>query len=329
MKAIVIETPGDAGGLRLTSVHDPIPKDDELLVRVHATALNRTDILQRMGGYPARRGDSDILGLELAGEVVDVGAAVTQFTAGDRIYGLSGAGGYAQLDTIHESLAMPMPMELNFQQAASIPEVFFTASTALRTLGNLQEGERALIHAGGGGVGIAAIQIAKLLKAEAWVTCGSDDKCKKAGDLGADVTINYQEQDFADDVKQRTDGEGVHVILDVVSANYWARNLASLATARRMVLVAMLSGVKTDVNLGQILGRRLQIFGTVMRSRPLADRAAITRDYSDMLEPAIVAGKIKPVIDKVFPLREAAETHRYMEANQNFGKIVLDVANGV
>ena len=329
MKAIIVEKPGDADVLRLTSVLDPIPKDDELLVRVHATALNRADILQRMGGYPSRRGDSDILGLELAGEVVDVGAAVTQFTPGDHIYGLSGAGGYAQLATIHESLAMPMPKELNFQQAASIPEVFFTAGTALRTLGNLQEGERALIHAGGSGVGIAAIQIAKLLKAEVWATCGSAGKCKKAGRLGADVAINYQEQDFADEVKQRTDGEGVHVILDVVGADHWARNIASLATAGRMVLVGALSGTKTDVNLGQILGRRLQIFGTVMRSRPLADRAAMTRDYRDTLEAAIVSGKMKPVIDKVFPLREAAEAHRYMEANQNFGKIVLDVAGGV
>ena len=328
MKAIVVEKPGGADQLKLADVPDPVPGPDDVLVRVHASALNRADTLQREGNYPAQSGASKILGLELSGEVLEAGANVDRFEPGDRVYGLSGGGGYGELAAFHQDLAMPIPEGWDFATAASIPEVFFTSNTALRTLGSLQSGERVLIHAGGSGIGISAIQIAKLIGAEVLITAGSAVKCERAAELGADVTMNYREQDFAEAVRELAP-DGVDVILDVIGADYWQRNLDSLAPGGRLVLVGLMGGVRGEINLGQILSRRLQVLGTVMRSRPLEARAQITRDYQEFLEPALVDGRMKTVIDSVFPLREAAEAHRYMEANQNFGKIVLDVAGRV
>ncbi len=325
MKAIVVDGDGKAAdSLRIAEAPDPVAGDEEVLLRVYATALNRADIMQRMGGYPPQHGASEILGLELAGEVLEVGARVRSLSVGDRVYGLSGGGGYAELAALHESLAMPIPAGLSYHEAASIPEVFFTANTAVRTLAETQPGERLLIHAGGSGVGIAAIQIGRLIGAEVWTTAGSAEKCQRAAELGAQVTINYREQSFADVVRERTDGRGVDAILDVIGRDYWETNLRSLATAGRLVLVGLMGGAVAETNLGVILSKRLRIYGTVMRSRPLIDRAAITRDYREHLEPAIVAGQMRPIIDSVFPLREAAAAHRYMEENRNFGKILLD-----
>lgn len=325
MKAIVVDGDGKtADSLRIAEVADPVVGDEEVLLRVHATALNRADIMQRMGGYPAQHGASEILGLELAGEVIEVGSRVRSLAVGDRVYGLSGGGGYAELATLHESLAMPIPEGMSWHEAASIPEVFFTANTAVRTLGETQPGERLLVHAGGSGVGIAAIQIGRLIGAEVWTTAGSAGKCERAVELGAQVAINYREESFADVVQERTGGSGVDVILDVIGRDYWEANLRSLATAGRLVLVGLMGGAVAETNLGQLMTKRLRVFGTVMRSRPLLDRAAITRDYQEHLELAIVSGQMRPVIDSVFPLREAAAAHQYMAENRNFGKILLD-----
>lgn len=325
MKAIVVEPPGrTSDSLRLAEVPDPVAGDEEVLLRVHAAALNRADMMQRMGNYPAQHGASNVLGLELAGEVIEVGSRVRSLAVGDRVYGLSGGGGYAQLAALHESLAMPIPEGLSYHEAASIPEVFFTANTAVRTLGETQPGERLLVHAGGSGVGIAAIQIGRLIGAEVWITAGSAEKCARAAELGAQVAINYREQSFADVVQERTGGQGVDVILDVIGRGYWDANLRSLATAGRLVLVGLMGGASAETNLGLILSKRLRIMGTVMRSRPLIDRAAITRDYREHLEPAIADGRMRPVIDAVFPLHEAAAAHQYMAENRNFGKIILN-----
>ena len=328
MKAIIVEEPGGPEQMKLAEVPDPVPGADDLLIRVHASALNRADTNQRRGTYPPQHGASEILGLELAGEVVEVGRDVTGFATGDRVYGLSGGGGYGELATLHQEMAMPIPAGWDYQFAASIPEVFFTADTAIHTLGALQPGQRALIHGGGSGVGIAAIQIAKLMGGEAWITAGTDEKCAKARELGATLAINYKTQDFAAAVKDASDGKGVDVILDVVGGPYLERNLESLAVAGRLVSVALLGGRQTEINLGLLHSKRLQISGTVMRSRPLADRVAITRHFQEHLEPALIDGRMRPVLDRVFPLREAAEAHRYMEADRNFGKIILDVAQG-
>ncbi len=325
MQAIVVIGDGKSpDSLQLAEVPDPAPGDEELLLRVHASALNRADILQRLGGYPPVPGASEILGLELAGEVIQVGGRVDGFQVGDRVYGLSGGGGYAELATLHQSLAMHVPDGLTWHEAASIPEVFFTANTAIRTLGRAQPGERVLIHAGGSGVGIAAIQIAALIGAEVWITAGSDEKCARARELGADVAINYHDQSFREVVEERTGRGGVHVILDVIGRDYLDANLHSLAHQGRLVLVGLMGGATADANLGLVLRKRLQISGTVMRSTPLIERAAITRDYQQHLEPAMVNGELKPIIDSVFPLRDAAGAHAYMEQNRNFGKIVLD-----
>ena len=325
MKAIVVDPPGKtADSLRLDEVPDPQPSDEEVLIRVHATALNRADMMQRMGNYPAQHGASEILGLELSGEVVETGSRVRGFSVGDRVYGLSGGGGYAELATMHESLTMAIPDEFTYHEAASIPEVFFTANTAVRTLGQTLPGERLLVHAGGSGVGIAAIQIGRLIGAEVWTTAGSDEKCERARELGADRTINYREQDFAEVIREETNGQGVNVILDVIGRDYWNSNLQSLSMAGRLVLVGLMGGASAETNLGMLMQKRLRVMGTVMRSRPLIDRAEITRDFQQHLEPAIVNGDMKPVIDSVFPLSKAAEAHQYMAENKNFGKILLD-----
>ena len=325
MKAIVVDPPGKtADSLRLDEVPDPQPSDEEVLIRVHATALNRADMMQRMGNYPAQHGASEILGLELSGEVVETGSQVRGFSVGDRVYGLSGGGGYAELATMHESLTMAIPDEFTYHEAASIPEVFFTANTAVRTLGQTLPGERLLVHAGGSGVGIAAIQIGRLIGAEVWTTAGSDEKCERARELGADRTINYREQDFAEVIREETNGQGVNVILDVIGRDYWNSNLQSLSMAGRLVLVGLMGGASAETNLGMLMQKRLRVMGTVMRSRPLIDRAEITRDFQQHLEPAIVNGDMKPVIDSVFPLSKAAEAHQYMAENKNFGKILLD-----
>ncbi len=329
MKAIIVREPGGPEQLALADAPDPVPGPADLLVRVHATALNRADAMQRRGNYPPQHGASPILGLELAGEVVGMGVEAEGFAAGDRVYGLSGGGGYGELATIHHQLAMPIPDGWDYQVAAAIPEVFFTANTAINHLGALQAGERALIHGGGSGVGIAAIQIARLLGGEAWITAGTDEKCAKARELGATLAVNYKRDDFVAAVKEASGGEGMHVILDVVGAPYLERNLRSLAQAGRLVEVGTMGGREAPLNLGLLMVKRLRIFGTVMRSRPLADRVAITRAYRRELEPALIDGRMRAVIDRVFPLREAAEAHRYMEADRNFGKIILDVAGGV
>ena len=326
MKAIVFDEPGEAEVMRLAEVDAPGMGDQGLLVRVHASALNRADILQRRGLYAAGPGASPILGLELAGEVQAVGRDVGAFRPGDRVYGLSGGGGYGEWATIHEALALPIPDGWSYQYAAAIPEVFYTANEALRTLGHLAAGERTLIHAGGSGVGIAAIQIGKEVGAAVWVTAGSDEKCARARELGADVAINYKREEFGAVVKERTEGKGVDVILDVLGASYWERNLASLNAAGRLILVGLMGGAKVEANLGLILSRRLRVIGTAMRSQPLENRVAITRRYREWVEPRLINGTFRPIIDRVFPLREAAAAHRYMEANKNFGKIVLDVA---
>ncbi len=325
MKAIVFDEPGEAEVLRLAEVDDPEAGDQDLLVRVYASALNRADILQRRGLYAPGPGASLILGLELAGEVQAVGKDVRAFRPGDRVYGLSGGGGYGELATIHEALALPIPDDWSYQYAAAITEVFYTAHEVLRTLGHLAAGERTLIHAGGSGVGVAAIQIGKAVGAEVFVTAGSDEKCGRARGLGADVTINYKREDFAEVVRERTGGKGIDVILDVLGAPYWERNIASLNTAGRLILVGLMGGAKVEANLGLILFRRLQVIGTAMRSQPLENRVAITRRYREWVEPRLINGTFWPIIDRVFPLREAAAAHRYMEANKNFGKIVLDV----
>ena len=325
MQAITVSAPGGPEVLRLTTLPDPTPTAEQILVRVRATALNRADVMQRLGQYPPPVGESDILGLELAGEVEAVGTAVKDFVPGDCVFGLVGSGGYAEKAVIDARMAMPIPAGWSFAQAAAVPEVFFTAQETLFTLGGLKEGEAVLIHAAASGVGTAGIQMARETGARILVTAGSADKIQRCVELGATTGCNYKERDFAEWVKEVTNGQGVDVIEDFIGAAYWERNLRSLKTGGRLVLVGLMGGVKIEANLGLLMTKRLQVFGSVLRSRPLADKIAITRHFRTKWLPLLAAGRIKPIIDRVFPFAEVADAHRYMEENRNFGKIILEV----
>lgn len=325
MQAVIFDSPGGPEVLKVEHVADPIPGTDQILVRVRATALNRADTLQRQGLYPPPPGESDVLGLELAGEVEAVGSAVRDVHVGDRVFGLVGGGGYAEKAVLDARMAMPIPAGWSFAEAAAVPEVFFTAQETLFTLAQLRAGETVLIHAGASGVGTAGIQMAREVGATVLVTAGSAEKIARCLELGAAAGCNYKERGFADWVHERTDGRGVDVIEDFIGAAYWDDNLKSLATGGRLVLVGFMGGTKAQTNLGLILMKRLRIFGSVLRSRPLADKIDITRRFQAEWLPLLEAGRIKPIIDRRFSLHEAADAHRYMEANKNVGKIILDI----
>ena len=326
MRAVVITEPGGPDVLKIQEVPDPVPGPDDVLVDIKASALNRADTLQRQGGYPAPPGSpDDILGLEFSGVVAKAGENVADLSAGDRVFGLLGGGGYASRVVTHSRMCMRIPDNLDFVQAAAVPEVFFTAYDALFNHCELSMGESVLVHAAGSGVGTAAVQLAHNAGAYVFGTAGSDDKLQGATNLGMDVGINYREQDFSEVVRERTSGAGVDVLLDVIGADYWDRNLASLAVRGRMVLVGTMSGGGVDADLRPMMFKRLRVHGTVLRSRPIEEKISVTNQIKRHVLPLIAAGSIKPVVDKVFPLSEANEAHRYMESNANFGKIILDV----
>lgn len=326
MRAAVITEPGGPDVLKLLEVPDPVPGPDDVLVDVKASALNRADTLQRQGGYPAPPGSpNDIPGLEFSGVVAEIGANVTDLSAGDRVFGLLGGGGYTSRVVTHSRMAMRIPDGLDFVQAAAVPEVFFTAYDALFNHCELSMGEFVLIHAAGSGVGTAAVQLAHNAGAYVFGTAGSEDKLQGAKDLGMDVGINYREQDFSEVVREHTGGAGVDVLLDVIGADYWDRNLASLSLRGRLVLVGTMGGGAVQADLRPLMFKRLRVHGTVLRSRPIEEKIVLTNQIKRHVLPLIDSGAMKAVVDKVFPLAEAGEAHRYMESNANFGKIILAV----
>ncbi len=325
MKAITFDTPGDPEVLHVSEVPDPIPGPEDLRVRVRASALNRADTMQRRGMYPPPPGESDILGLELAGEVETVGSAVQGFKSGDRVFGLVGGGGYAEKALLDYRMAMPIPAGWDFVKAAATPEVFFTANETLFTLGRLQGGETVLIHAGASGVGTAGIQMARHAGARVFVTASSAEKIARTIELGAEIGINYKAEDFAARIAELTNQEGVDLIQDFIGATYWERNLRCLKTAGRLVLVGLMGGDRVEVDLGMIMRRRLQVLGSVMRSQPLENKIAIAQRFRQRWLPLLARGDMQPIIDTSFPLAEAAAAHCYMEENRNTGKIILVV----
>ncbi len=326
MRAITIRTPGGPDVLELTDVPAPTPTPEQLLVRVRATALNRADTLQRRGLYPPPPGESDLLGLELAGEVEAVGSATPGFRVGDRVFGLVGGGGYAELAVIDYRMAMPIPSGWSFSEAAAVPEVFFTAQETLFTLGQLAAGETVIIHAGASGVGTAGIQMARHIGARVFATAGSPEKVERITALGAEVGINYNTEDFAERVRELTNRAGVELVQDFIGAAYWQRNLRCLKVGGRLVLVGLMGGTKIEADLGLILSRRLHIIGSVMRSQSLESKIAITERFRSRWLPLLAQGHLRPIIDTSFPLAEAAVAHQYMEDNRNVGKILLAVA---
>jgi putative PIG3 family NAD(P)H quinone oxidoreductase len=328
MKAILFDQFGGPENLYVGETVAPVPGPDEVLVAVAATALNRADILQREGKYPPPPGESTIMGLEMAGTVIGWGKDVSGFQKGDRVCGLLPGGGYAEQAVLPASLVLPIPEGLSFTQAAAIPEVFLTAFQALDWLAKLQTGERVLIHAGGSGVGTAAIQLARLMGAAEIIITASKSKHDFCRSLGAHHTIDYKNEDFSERVKEITDGEGVDVLIDFVGGPNFAPNLAALGLDSRMVMLAFLGGPSTAeaVNLAAILRKRIHIMGSTLRSRTKTYKAQLTADLQQKYWSAFTEGSLLPIVDSVYPWEQVAEAHLYMEANQNTGKVILEVA---
>ncbi len=325
MRAIVIERPGGPDVLQMGEAPDPVPGPGELLARVHATALNRMDLLQREGRYPLPPGAPNTLGVEMAGEVIGWGEGVTGWSRGDRVCALLLGGGYAELVTFPAAMAIPIPANLSYEQAAAIPEVFLTAYLNLFTLGGLRAGDYALIHGGASGVGTAAIGLTREAGAQAIVTVGSAEKAARCRELGAVAAINYREGPFEPAVKEASGGRGVDVILDMVGAPYWEQNLACLVIGGRLILVSQQGGGKLEIELGAIQRKRLRVIGTGLRPLPLDEKVALTDDFKAFALDRFADGRLVPVVDRVYPLEEAPEAHRYMASNANVGKIVLRV----
>lgn len=324
MKAIVFDAPGAATVLRLGESEKPVVKEEYLLVKVMATALNRADTLQRMGKYPPPQGASKILGLEMAGTVIAVGEKVNGVQTGDRVCALLDGGGYAEYALVHEDMLISMPDEMSFEEAAAIPEVFLTAYQSLVQHMNLQSGETILIHAGASGVGTAAIQIAKAIGAHVIVTA-SESKHTLCKELGADLVIDYKKQSFKE-VIQGSDYQAVHAILDVVAGSNFSDNLDIMKLDGRMVMLAALGGMISETaNVAQIVWKRLRLMGSTLRSRDPQYKVKLTKDFIADFWPAFRSSQMKAVIHQVMPWTEVVKAHQLMEANENAGKIVLRV----
>ncbi len=326
MKAIEITSFGPPDVLRLGERPAPVAGVGEVLIRVTASGVNRPDVLQRTGNYPVPPGASDIPGLEVAG-VIEGGDAAAMAQAGlkpgDRVCALVAGGGYAELCVAPVGQCLPVPQGLSDVEAASLPETFFTVWSNVFDRARLQPGETLLIQGGSSGIGVTAIQMAKALGAKVIVTAGSEDKCAACLALGADHAINYKTSDFAEQAKKLTGGAGVDVILDMVAGSYVARELECLAEDGRLVIIAVQGGVKSEINAGLVLRRRLTVTGSTLRPRPVAFKAAIAQALKQQVWPLIESGGIKPVVHSTFAAADAARAHALMESNRHVGKIVL------
>jgi putative PIG3 family NAD(P)H quinone oxidoreductase len=326
MKAILHDHPGGPEVLYYGEAPDPVPSHDELLIRVRAAGVNRAEVLQRRGAYPPPPGVTPILGLEVAGEVVQ-GAPGYPFQLGDRVMAVVSGGAYAELATVPAAVALRIPDPFSFEQAAAIPEAFLTAYLNLFTLGKLGPGQTVLIHAAGSGVGTAAIQLARAAGATVIATAGTAEKLARCQELGAALTINYKEEAFAPRVKDFTNGHGADVILDFVGAGTWEGNTACAAIGGRIMLIGFLGGGKGQLDLTPILAKSLTVTGTTLRRTPLLAKAELCRAFETFAAGKWESGALQPIIDSVYPLTEAAEAHRRMEANLNLGKIILTVGS--
>lgn len=327
MKAIVVKLEDNVPQLLWEEVPGIEPGPEEVLVDIKATAVNRADLLQAMGLYPPPSGESDILGLEMAGVIAALGEQVEGRSVGERVMGLLAGGGYAQQVAIHPRMLLPLPDSWSFVQGAAVPEVWLTAFSNLFLEGDLTSGQRVLIHAGGSGVGTAGIQMACEAGAEVCVTAGSSAKLDRCRELGASLTINYKDQEFVAAVRDATQGQGVDLILDPVGGAYLEQNLDLLNEHGRLVNIGLLGGSTAELNLGAVLGKSLRIIGTRLRSRPLAQKIEITRMFADQFWPLLESGRLKPVIDTVYPIAESGAAHDYVRQNRNTGKVVLEVAS--
>ncbi|HLZ57243.1 MAG TPA: NAD(P)H-quinone oxidoreductase [Ktedonosporobacter sp.] len=324
MRAVVITRPGGPEVLEIQNVETPEPVGEQVRVRVHASGLNRAELLQRAGFYPAPPGSpSDIPGMEFAGEVDAVGPLVQSWRPGQRVMGIVGGGAQAEYLLAHEGMLVEIPENLDFVQAAAVPEVFMTAHDALFTQAGLQMGERVLIHAAGSGVGTAAIQLAHAIGASIFGTSRTPAKLERARALGLEAGLS--DQNFAAEIQRLTGGAGVHVVIDFMGASYMAQNLEALGMWGRMVFLATLGGAQANVNLGMLMGKRIQMRGCTLRTRTLEEKMAVTRRFATQVVPLLANGKVKPIVEQVYPLHEIATAHRVMGENKNFGKLVLKI----
>jgi putative PIG3 family NAD(P)H quinone oxidoreductase len=323
MTAIVIRAPGGPDVLVPEERPVPLPGAHEVLVKVAAAGVNRPDVMQRKGLYPPPPGATDIPGLEIAGEVVALGAEVTRWKRGDQVMGLVVGGGYAQFCPIHESHALPIPQQLSVIEAAAVPETFFTVWHNVFERGALKAGESLLVHGGSSGIGTAAIQLAKARGAHVIATAGTADKCQACRRLGADVAVNYKDEDFVAATKAATKGRGADVILDMVGGEYIERNYEAAAVEGRVVQIAFQGSPKATVDFRRIMLKRLTHTGSTLRARSVEDKGAIARAVEQHVLPLIAAGRVKPIIDSSYALAQAALAHARMESSVHVGKIVL------
>jgi NADPH2:quinone reductase len=324
MRAVIITRPGGPEVLEIQNVGIPRPEGEQVRVRVHASGVNRADLLQRAGGYPAPPGSpQNIPGMEFAGVVDAVGPLVRAWQPGQRVMGLVGGGGQAEYALIHEGLLAEIPENLDFVQAAAVPEVFITAHDALFTQAGLQMGERVLIHCVGSGVGTAAIQLVHATGATTFGTSRTPRKLELARELGLDVGLS--DENFASEVLRLTGGEGVHVVLDFIGAPYLEQNLHALAMWGRIIFLSTMGGPQANVNLGLLMGKRILMRGVTMRTRTLEEKLATTRRFVTGVLPLLANGKVKPVIEHVYSMEEVAEAHMVMGESRNFGKLVVRI----
>ncbi len=324
MRAVIITRPGGPEVLEIQQVETPEPVGEQVRVRVRASGINRAELLQRAGMYPAPAGSpQDIPGMEFAGEVDAVGALVSKWKPGQRVMGLVGGGAQAEYLLTHEGLLVEIPDNLDFISAGGIPEVFMTAHDALFTQAGLQMGERVLIHAAGSGVGTAAVQLARAAGATTYGTSRTPAKLEAARALGLDVGLS--DQNFAASIQRLTKGEGVHVVIDFVGAPYLEQNVQSLALWGRLVFLATMGGAQGNVNLGMLMQKRISMRGVTLRTRTLEEKMAVTRRFAAGVLPLLANGQVKPVIEQVYALEQIAEAHRAMGENRNFGKLILRI----
>lgn len=326
MRAIEIVQPGGPEVLQLCERPVPTLKPGEILIRVLAAGVNRPDVFQRLGQYPVPPGASDLPGLEVAGEIVDGDLAGSGFAKGDLVCALVQGGGYAEYCAAPLAQCLPVPKGLSPLEAAALPETFFTVWSNVFQRAALADGETLLVQGGSSGIGTTAIQLARALGHRVFATAGSPDKCRACEDLGAERAINYKTEDFVPIVKEATNGKGVDVVLDMVGGDYVAREMSCLADDGRIVIIALLGGAKANVDLGQVLRRRLTVTGSTLRPRPVAFKEKIARELRERVWPLLEAGRIKPVIHQTFPLEQAAAAHALMESSAHVGKIMLDVS---
>ncbi|EHR59141.1 NAD(P)H-quinone oxidoreductase [Saccharomonospora cyanea] len=321
MRAIMLSEPGGPGNLTWTEVDDPSAGPGEVVVEVVASAVNRADLLQRQGKYPPPPGASDILGLECSGTIAEVGEGVEGWRVGDHVCALLAGGGYAERVAVPAGQLLPVPGEVELVAAAALPEVACTVWSNVVMIARLAEGETLLVHGGAGGIGTHAIQVGKALGATVVVTVGSDERAERCRQLGADLAINYREQDFVEVVK--AEFGGADVVLDNMGAAYLDRNVDTLTTGGRLVVIGTQGGRKGELNLGKLLGKRASVTATTLRARPLDEKAAIVAQVREHLWPLVEQGSVQPVIDQVFPLSRAGDAHRALDEGGVFGKVLL------